>query len=84
MSGYHGKEANVEKARFIGKMLSEIIMVDQDKFEFTYTLYLTRKSKYLLQFKKAVPDYIEDAFIEYHYEVFEDIGMLYNKIYLYN
>ena len=79
LSGYHGKEQNVEKARFIGKMLSEIMVEDKDGFKFTYTLYFTRKANFLLQVKKVVPEYIEDPYTDYCYEIIDDFTKLYNR-----
>lgn len=78
-SGYHGKEQNVEKARFIGKMLSGIMVEDQDGFQFTYTLYFTRKANFLLQVKKVVPEDIDDHYTDYYYEIIDDFSKLYNR-----
>ena len=69
---------NVVKVRFIGKKLSDTTCGTEEGLEYTYTLYHTRKSQFLLQIKTA--DVVhEDTGTYYDYEVIEDFIKLYNR-----
>jgi hypothetical protein len=70
---------NVEKIRFVGKLLSEATAGDPETLEvYTYNLYSTRKGKFLLQSRMKYADEPGEP-IYYDYEIIEDFSKLYTR-----
>jgi hypothetical protein len=77
MAGVHdGFGLRVEKVRFIGRLLSTVKSgTEYGEESYTFTLYYTRKGKFLLQVRtEYLPDISHE--VDYSYEIIDDFTKL--------